>query len=547
MNRPRFSVLTTVYDPDPDHLRACLASVDAQTDGDWEHVVVDDASSDAAVVTALRDAAAEPRRTVIRRPVNGGIVAASNVALAAAGGEYVVLLDHDDVLAANALEALREAIDRTGRDVLYSDHDVLRADGRRGVPIYKPAYSPERLRSHNYITHLVAARRAAVNSIGGFRPGFDGAQDHDLLLRLAERFGPFEHVPQILLHWRQAPASVASDIANKPDATEHGRRAVGEHLQRVGVDAIVDHGQYPGIYRIRRALRGRPTVSVVVPTRGSRGRAWGVERIHVHHAIASLLAADGGCELEVVAVIDRGTDPVVERGLRRVAGDALVVVEYDAPFNFADKVNTGVAASSGEYVLILNDDTELIAPDSVAELVGLAQQDDVGMVGAKLLYDDGRLQHAGHVYNHIATHAMIGWWGGHPGPHRLLAVERECAGVTAAAALVPRAVHDDVGGMNTDFAVNYNDVDYSLKIRMSGRRILWTPHACWYHFEHGSDPNPVLASEIAALDAAWGDWLHRDPYYNPNLAEHRCDWLERPLQSGWPTYEILDDGEVAWA
>ncbi len=217
-------------------------------------------------------------------------------------------------------------------------------------------------------------------------------------------------------------------------------------------------------------------MSVVIPTRGSRGRIWGVERIFVHDAVASLLAdSDDRCELEIIAVVDAGTDDLVERGLRRIAGDRLRVVAYDAPFNFSDKINRGVAAARGEFVLLLNDDTELVTSGSVAEMVGLAQQEDVGMVGAKLLFEDGTLQHGGHLYHGTISHALLGWPGDHPGPHRMLAVERECAGVTAAAALLRRSVFNRVGGMNTDLAVNYNDVDLSLTLRASGHRIVWTP------------------------------------------------------------------------
>ena len=425
---PRFSVLTAVFDPEPEHLAACLASVDAQTDDSWQHVLVDDGSRRPDVRALLDRAADDPRRTVVRRSANGGIVAASNDALAAATGEFVVLLDHDDVLAPGALASVAAAIDDRC-DVYYSDHDLLRPDGRCATPIFKPRFSLERLRNHNYITHLVVARRGTVEQVGGFRPGFDGAQDHDLLLRLAEVAAPFRHIPEILVHWRQSPASVASDPTSKPAAYANGARAVAEHLGRCGVTATVEPGTPLGVYRIHRAVAGRPTVSVIVPTRGSRGRVWGAERIFVHDAVASLLAAGGRCRLEVVAVIDAGTDPLVERGLRRIVGDDLVVVPYEAPFNFADKINRGVAASSGDYLLLLNDDTEVVLPGSVDEMVGLAQDPTVGMVGAKLLFDDGRLQHAGHVYAGWASHALLGWQGEHNGPHNLLRVERECVGI----------------------------------------------------------------------------------------------------------------------
>ena len=544
---PRFSVLTTVYDTEPAHLRACLESVDAQTETSWEHIIVDDCSQRPEVRRVLAEfEASSARRTVIHRAVNGGIAVASNDALEAAVGEFIVLLDHDDVITADALEVMSQHVG-DGADVWYSDHDLLRRDGRCASPMYKPDFSLERLRNHNYITHLVVARRAAVDSVGGFREGFDGAQDHDLLLRLAEVAAPFTHVPQVLLHWRQSPASVASDSANKPEAYDRGTRAVADHFGRSGIDATVEPGALAGLYRIRRQITGRPTVSVVIPTRGSRGQVWGVERIFVHDAIGSLLAPDTNVRIEIVAVIDSGTDSVVERGLRSLVGDDLVVVPYGRPYNFAEKINAGVAAATGDYLLLLNDDTELIEPQSLLEMVGLAQDPTVGMVGAKLLFEDGRLQHGGHVYNQgYISHAMFHWPGDHPGPYRLLAVERECSGVTAAAALLRRDVFDAVGGMNAAFAVNYNDVDCSLRIRAAGLRVIWTPHASWYHFEQQSGAHPIRSDEAAMVDRLWHDELAVDPFYNPNLAPGRSDWLELPMRSGAPPSEVLPDGRVSW-
>ena len=545
---PRFSVLTTVFDPEPAHLEECLASVTGQTCRDLEHIVVDDASTRADVRELLDALPRQASRTVIRSATNGGIVAAANEALAAASGEFVVLVDHDDVLEPAALTTIAGVLDADPAiDVVYSDHDLLRPDGRCASPIYKPDFSLERLRNHNYITHLVVARRSIVDEIGGFREGTDGAQDHDLLLRLAERCRSFHHLPEVLLHWRQAPASVATDVANKPVAFDREVEVVTAHLGRCGIAADVEPGRYPGLVRIRRHLAGRPTVSVVIPTRGTRGRVWGVERIFVHDAVASVIADDDDrYDLEIVVIVDRDTDPVVEQGLRLIAGERLRLVDYDKPFNFSDKINRGVSASRGDLLLLLNDDTELITPGSIAEMIGIAQQPDVGMVGAKLLFADGTLQHGGHLYHGTISHALLGWPGDHPGPHRMLAVERECAGVTAAAAMLRRDVFDGVGGMNTEFPVNYNDVDLSLALRHAGYRIVWTPYACWYHFEQQTFDHPIGPSEIDALARRWGDVMRHDPFSNPNLAPGRTDWLELPLRSGAPPYERLVDGRISW-
>ena len=532
---PRFSVLTTVFDPDPSHLAACLESVESQTfDGGFEHIVVDDASTRRDVRAVLDRLEAEPWRHVWRRDANGGVVAASNDALERAAGEVIVLLDHDDVLVAEALERLADFLDDTpGADVVYSDHDLLRWDGRTYSPVFNPDFSLERLRNHNYITHLVAARRELVHEIGGFTQGTDGAQDHDLLLRLAERTDTLHHLPEILLHWRQSASSFSGDPVSNNSAFERQIGVVSAHLDRCGIAADVSKADNPGVVRIERRLDGVPTVSVVIPTCGSRGRIWGVERIFVHEAVASLIdAADDRVRLEIVVVLDIDTDEVVARGLHTIAGDALRIVTYPHPFNFSDKINRGVAAASGEFVLLLNDDTELIAPGSIAEMVGIAQSEDVGMVGAKLLFEDGTLQHGGHLYHGTISHAFLGWRGDHPGPHRILAVERECAGVTAAAALLRREVFNRIGGMNTSLPANYNDVDLSLTVRAAGYRIVWTPYASWYHFEQKSFDHPIAQSEVDEIERRWGDFLHTDPYSNPNLAPGRTDWLELPLRSG---------------
>jgi GT2 family glycosyltransferase len=551
-----FSILTSVYRPVPEHLRECLASVDRQSCIDFEHVVVDDGSADPAVYEVLSQSMAR-RRTVHLRPTNGGIVAASNDALDRANGEWVVLLDHDDVLADHALASLRSAIsDHPTADVIYSDHDIIRPDGRLADPALKPDFSPERLRQTNYITHLVAIRRTALLEEAGFRAGTDGAQDHDLLLRLMERGTPFVHVPEVLLHWRQSPASVATDTANKPEAFDRGRDVVITHLGRSGIAADVEAGEHAGVYRIRRRHRDDQLVSVVIPTRGSHGAVWGVDRVFVVDAVASIATRSTHRAVEFVIVADTDTPSIVLDQLTAVAqssGRPLRIVTFDEEFNFSRKINVGVAAATADVVLLLNDDTELIEPTGIATMLSLLvsspERDpfgEVGAVGAKLLYSDGTLQHGGHVYHGEFMHACIGWRGDNPGPQRMFAIERECAGVTAAAMMTTRDVFHLAGGFPENLPLHFNDVDFCVSVRELGRRILFTPHASWFHFEGKTRSRAATMDEWTRVANRWADGVPRDPYANPNLTPKRADWLELPGRSGAPPYYVDDGGTKRW-
>jgi GT2 family glycosyltransferase len=530
---PRVSVLTAVYDTPPQLLSAQLRSVARQTLADLEHVLVNDGSP-AAHVRGQLDAAlaADRRRVVVHRDRNGGIVAASADALAAARGEYVALVDHDDLVEPVALERMVAALDaRPDAVMAYSDHDILTASGRPFDPFHKPDFSPERLRGQNYITHFFVARRSAVVAVGGFREGFDGAQDHDLALRLGE-FGPVLHVPGVLYHWRQAPDSVATDAAAKPYAYEAGRRAVEEHCARVGVVGEVRHGSLLGTYEVLRRPAAVSLVSVVIPTRGGHGMVWGHERDFVVDAVASIAERSEYPAVEFVVVADRPTPQRVLDRLHEVGGDRLRVVMFDEPFNFSRKCNVGAAASAGEVLLFLNDDTELVAPGSIGQMVGHLEEHDLGMVGAKLLFADGRLQHAGHVYPGGPVHALFGWPSSTVGPHRMAVVARECSGVTAAAAAMRRDVFDAVGGFDEAFPVNFNDVDLCLRVRRTGYRIVWTPAAEWYHFESVTRVAGQTQEELDLLFGRWRHELEHDPYFNECLLPGRNDWLPRPLLGG---------------
>ncbi len=366
--------------------------------------------------------------------------------------------------------------------------------------------------------------------------GYDGAQDHDLVLRLTERARHVAHVPLVLYHWRQSPASVTSSSDNKRWAFEAGVRAVADHCDRVGIDAAVEMTAEDGCYRVIRQLDDEPLVSVVIPTRGTSGRVWGTSRAFVVDAVRSLLERSTYLNLEFVVVYDTATPVPVLQALDRLLGDRLVLVGYDRPFNFSEKMNIGALRATGDLLLLLNDDTELIEPTSVATLVSHVMADGVAMAGAKLLFADGTLQHGGHVYHHDLMHICFGWGGDSPGPWPLrpLAVERECSGVTAAAAMVERSAFVDVGGFAEELPLNYNDVDFCLKLRAAGHRIVWTPWASWYHFESRTRQSVLRPEEYEFINARWHREINHDPYYNPNLEPGHHDWLERPFRSGAP-------------
>jgi len=531
------SVVTPVYETEREHLAACIQSVRAQTYGNWEHVLVDDGSSSPHVGEMLSAAARRDHRVkILRHDSNRGIVAASTSGADMARGEYLALLDHDDVLAPHALARLVDALrDHPEASFAYSDNDVLRRDGRYADPFYKPDFSPERLRNQNYVLHCVMAPVARVREVGGFRAGFDGAQDHDLLLRLSEA-GPAVHVPEVLYHWREAPASVAADPAAKPYAYDAGVRAVQEHCDRVGIVSSVVRGTVEGVYRVQRRVPNERLVSVVIPTRGTSAAVWGVERVFVHEAMRSIVDRSTFRNLEFVIVVDDHMPDGLIDDARSIGGDAAVVVRFGGEFNFSAKVNAGVAAASGELLLFLNDDTELIAPGSIGEMAALLEQPDVAMVGAKLLYADGTLQHAGHVFPGLASHALLGNGGDHPGPYRMAIVARECSGVTAAAAMVRATRFRDLGGFDEAFPRNFNDVDLSFRMRAAGDRIVWTPHASWYHFESASRNPATENDERELLLSRWRPQIEHDPYFNLNLAPHRVDWLERAGRSGAPPF-----------
>lgn len=512
-DHPLFTVLTPVYDPPIDVLRATVESVLAQSFADWQLVLVDDSSSDERVRRVLRQfAAADPRISLVERSVNGHIVEASNDGLAVARGEFVALLDHDDLLAPDALEANARLIGNDPRvDYLYSDEDLVAPNGRFHSAFRKPDWSPERLRAQNYCCHLSVLRTALVHEVGGFRKGFEGSQDHDLILRVTEKARAVAHIPEILYHWRTSSGSTAADADAKPYAVEAGRRAVEEHLDRVGTPAEVSVGDH-GRYVVHRALPADRLVSIIIPTIGSSGVVWGQLRCFVIEAVRSALDHTEHDAVEVVVVYDAPTPPEVLEELRRVAGDRLTLVRFDEPFNYSRKINLGALASSGDRLVLLNDDIEVRSEGWLEELVAPLEEPDVGMTGAKLYFSNLTIQHAGIAMTHGEfRHPYRRFPAEAPGKADLLSVNREVSGVTGACLAVRREVFLEVGGLCEDLPDSFNDVDLSYKVRQSGRRILLMPRCELFHFESQTREVVRKPWEMRFVRSRWGV-PGRDPY-----------------------------------
>ena len=512
--------MVPVYRTPAEHFGEMVASVLAQQWQDWELILVDDGSKDGRLTADLTAAAAaDPRVRVEVLPTNRGIVAASAKGLDLATGDFIALLDHDDLLAPGALAGLAAAIDaEPDADVLYTDEDQLHPGGELTAAFRKPDFSPERLRGQMYLGHLTCYRASLLAEVGGFRPGFDGSQDYDLALRATERARRVVHVPQIAYHWRIHPASV-SHRADNAAVFAAARRALTDHLSRTGITGVVEQVHPVGVYRIRRELPAPPPVSIIVPTRGSMGQVRGSCTVLVTRAIASVVQHTEYPNYEIVLVADEATPADVLADLHEIAGDRLTVLPYAGPFSFSDKINRGVLAASHDQLLLLNDDVEVITEDWLRTMVALSDA-DVGMVGARLLYEDGTVQHAGHLYTRgDVTHVGAGAPGEWPGPFADLLVDREVSGVTAACALLRREVFTAVGGLSAQLPIAFNDVDLSLKITGLGYRIVYTPHASLYHFESATRRRYVTESEVVTLRRRWDHRLLADPYWSHEPAD----------------------------
>lgn len=513
---PFFSILTPVFNPPLAAFEDCVRSVLGQTFDDWEWCLVDDAGDSSQYDEILADLAkSDSRIRVAKRTANGGIVAASNDAASLARGDFLCLLDHDDELARGALQEVSEVLSRDSDiDYVYTDEDKIDSNGRHYDTFLKPDWSPERLRGQNYCCHLSVIRRELFENLGGFRPGYEGSQDYDLILRVTEKARRIVHIPKVLYHWRAISGSTASSIEEKPYAALAAQRAVQEHLTRVGIIGTVTRTKF-GYHKIIRDVADQPRVSIVIPTRGDSKLVRGSRRPLVLRSVASILENRPEYpNLEIIVVADTATPPSVVEELSSTEG--VTIVEYTKPFNFSDKCNLGVLRSNGEIVVLLNDDTEVITGDWLKTLVPLVMEPDVGIVGPMLLLEDGRIQSAGHSNTPSPHNFRSGHSANQGGEFGLLSIARECSGVTGAAMALRRSVYLESGGMSLKFANCFNDVDLNCKIMESGFRIIWTPFAKLFHYESVSRDATVPEHEYQLVLRRWYRYFDNDVFTRLN-------------------------------
>lgn len=530
LNRqPTISVIMAVFQPAAEDLERAIASVSKQIYPHWELCIADDCSRAADVDAVLqRRQADEPRIRVTTLGQHGGISAALNAAFALASGEFVAVLDHDDELAPDALLHVAERLNRApATDVLYSDEDKIDAHDKRFEPFFKPDWSPDLLLAENYVCHLLVARRALVEALGGFRSECDGSQDYDLVLRLSEVTGKIVHIPKVLYHWRATEESTAAGISRKPWAVSAARRAIEAHLERTGSQARVEEGVHPGRWRVRYPIPARARVSVIIPSAGK------VKLLEA--ALSSIVQRTTYPDYELT-VIDNSRSGAVERFLRRWQrhGRAVRYVDWrKQPFNFAAMNNAAARAADAPFLLFLNDDIEVITPGWLEAMLELGARPEVGAVGVKLLYPDGRIQHAGVVVGIFgnAGHAFRGLDGSARHYFDLPDVIRNVSAVTGACLLVRAEVFQSVGGFDdAGLPIDFNDIDLCLRLRQRGYRVLYTPHAVLRHHEGLSKQRRrVRAAPAAAMlmRSRWYDVIAADPFYSLNLTRRTEDYSIR--------------------
>lgn len=533
-NNYKFSIVVPLYKTPQKYLDEMVDSIINQTYSNWELCLadgsVDSKEEKSPLTSVLQDYTEKDSRIkFVTLEKNMGISENTNGAIEIATGDFIVFGDHDDLIAPNALFECAKVLDEIpDTEIIYTDEDKINMSGKkRFQPHFKSDFNIDLLCSINYICHLFVVKRNVLDKVGMLNKEFDGAQDHDFILRCVEQTENIYHIPKILYHWRCHENSTAENPESKLYAFEAGKNAVAAHYKRIGVPATTDMGPFYGTYRTLYHWKEQPLVSIIIPNKDHiddlEKCIQSIEKKSVYRNYEFVIVENNSCEetLEYYKKLEQ-ENPKVK------------MVYYEGEFNYSAINNLGVKNASGEYLLLLNNDTEIINADCISELLGYCMRDDVGIVGAKLYYNDNTIQHAGVVvgFGGIAGHTFIGFDRGEPGYFGRLACAQDYSAVTAACMMTKKSVYEAVGGLTESFKVAFNDVDYCMKVRKLGKLVVFDPYAELYHYEsksRGMEDTPEkvkrFQGEIKRFEERWPEILRDgDPYYNCNLSLDRSDF-----------------------
>ncbi len=539
---PKISIIIPVYNVEANLLEKAMTSVIDQVYVNWELCLVDDASTKIYIKEILSKYQEKDQRIKVKfLGENQGISGASNEALLLATGEFVGFLDHDDELSINALFEVAKLLQgHPNADMIYSDEDHINTRGKRIEPYFKPDWSPDLFLSSMYTCHFGVYRKKLIDEIGGFKKVFEGSQDYDLVLRLTEKTDKIYHIPEILYHWRKIPGSTAMQYQAKGYADINARKALEDALKRRKINGKVLSGIYPGTFRVQRDIIGNPQVSIIIPTRDQVG--------FLSKCIDSIEKMTAYKNYEILIIDNNSEDIKTREYFERISKKPNIrVLKYEKPFNFSALNNYAVQQLTNDYILFLNNDTEVISEEWLSAMIEHVQRNEVGAVGCKLLYPDDTIQHAGLILGisgipgkpgiagHSHKHFPDDAYGYYMKPH----IIQNLSAVTGACVMMRRDVFEGVGGFDENLAYAFNDVDLCLKIRKRGYLIVYTPYAKLYHYEsqsRGYENNPGKIKrffrEIEYMREKWGKVIDKgDPYYNPNLSlEHENYRIKNDVQ-----------------
>lgn len=528
---PLISVLIPVYNVNAVFLKECIESVLSQSYSNFEICIVDDASTNEDTLGVLKQYQGNKKIKIKHRTTNGHISRASNDALEMASGEFVALVDNDDLIARDALyEVVRLLNEDKKIDFIYSDEDKIDAQGKRSEPHFKPDYSPDTLLSLNYICHLSVIRTRLVREVGGFTVGLEGAQDHDLFLKVSEKTKRIRHISKILYHWRMIPGSTALDLGNKNYASDKGKEAIEAALKRRKIKAIVKKDSLSTYYRVYYTLSKEPKVSILIPTKDHAGIT--------EKCLKSIFLKTKYKNFEVILINNNSEKSETFDLFKKYKNKYknFKVIDANIEFNYSKLNNIAVEEAKGDLLVLLNNDTEVISSEWLTVLVGYAVQPHIGAVGPKLLYPDNTVQHAGVILGlgGVASHAYLGEERAALGLFGRLRVPYDYAAVTGACLCVKKDKYLEVGGLEEDLKVAYNDIDLNLKLMKAGYYNVCVPMVELYHHESKSRGSDFDADKIDRFNKEqdymwekWSDVLKEDIFYNVNFSNRMWFVLDK--------------------